>query len=114
MFGNFLVVKSKRAFRLNKAILSLGRRKLWAMANSLELNIVNVLVSSRLIYSSADAKNFLSNGYVYVNRRAVNDAAYVLKKGDVLELVFSKLYFIYLSRLKLVNEKVYIKMKNKL
>jgi hypothetical protein len=84
------------------------------MCSNLELSIISVLVNSKLVYSNSDAKNFLANGFVYVNRQMVSDYSYIVKSGDVVELVFSKLYYMYMLRLKLVNEKVNLKMKNKL
>ncbi len=114
LFSNFLLFNSKRSFRINRLALLLGQKKIWHMCSNLELSIISVLVNSKLVYSNSDAKNFLANGFVYVNRQMVSDYSYIVKSGDVVELVFSKLYYMYMLRLKLVNEKVNLKMKNKL
>ena len=84
------------------------------MCNNLELNIVNVLVNSRLVHTNSDALNFLKSGYVFINRKVSFNSSYVVKRGDVVELSFSKAYYMYMLRLKLVSEKVFMKMRNKL
>lgn len=114
MLGNFLLNSSKRSFRLNRLVLLLGQKKIWAMCNNLELNIVAVLVNSRLVYTNLDALNFLKSGYIFVNRKVVFNSSYVVRKGDIIELLFSKAYYVYMLRLKLVNDKVFVKMRNKL
>lgn len=114
MLGSFLLTNSKRSFRLNRLVLLLGQKKIWTMCNNLELNVVNVLVNSRLVHTNSDALNFLKSGYVFINRKVSFNSSYVVKRGDVVELSFSKAYYMYMLRLKLVSEKVFMKMRNKL
>jgi hypothetical protein len=84
------------------------------MCCNLELNLVQILINSGLVRSYNDALNFLKSGYIYINRRVALNSSYVARSGDIIELTFSKLYYIYLLKSKSVNEKTSIKMRNKL
>lgn len=114
IFSSFFYSKSKRSFKINRLVLLLGQKKIWNMCVCLELGIVQVLLNSGLIKSVNDALNFLSSGYVYVNRQPVFSSNYILRRGDILELVFNKTYYIYLLRLRTLNDKINSKMRNKL
>jgi len=111
---NFLLNGSKRSKKISSLVSLLGKKKIWFMCNILELNIIHVLLNSCLVKSYMDAINFIKNGYVYINRRMVSNTKYVVKKGDVIEIFYSKLYFRYLLQFRFINEKTYLKIRNKL
>ena len=78
------------------------------------MQLFYVLLSSGLVNSYSDSFNFLKNKCVYINRISRCNPFYSVKKGDLIELVFSKNYFVYLNFLSLTFEKNANKLKSKL
>jgi hypothetical protein len=73
-----------------------------------------ILINSGLIFSYFDSFNFLKNKCVYLNRVSKANPYITVKKGDLIELILSKNYFIYLFFLNNNFEKNINKLKNKL
>ena len=71
------------------------------------------LLKSHFFFFFNDVKFFLKKGLVYVNGVLVYNPLFILKIGDVIQLVFSKIYFYYKKKIFLFfNKKIkFIKYK---
>lgn len=106
--------KSTRSQHITNFISFFGKKKLWQNIHNFEFRIINILLGSGLLRSYQDGLYLLRLKGVYINRILVKNSNYIVKKGDCVELIYSKLYFLYLLKFKYICEKNIMKIRTKI
>lgn len=106
--------KAVRSYKLTRWFNLLGRKKNWNIFVLYELKLLNIFLLVHFVRSFTDVIKLIKLGGIYVNRLVQFNHNYICKKGDLLELFVSKIYFIYLIKYKNISEKNIVKIKNKL
>lgn len=103
-----------RSYSLTRFINVFGKKKIWNNIISFEFRLLNILINSGLIKSYNDGLIFLKLNGIFVNRGLIKNANYLLVKGDIVELLYTKMYYIYLLKFKYICEKNILKIRNKI
>jgi hypothetical protein len=109
-----LIPSIARSYKATRVISKFSKKKLWNNIIIFEFKLINVLVNSGLIKSYTDGLTVLRLNSIFVNRAVIRNPCYTLAVGDIIELLFSKIYFIYLVKFKHICEKHIIKLRNKI
>lgn len=80
-----------------------------------EYNLIKILMKLKFIYNYSDFFFFSKKQFIYINRTNYNPGIMsILKKNDVIELIFNKLYIKYLEKILKISSLNKIKKKYKL
>lgn len=103
-----------RSYTLNKFISFFGKKKIWNNIISFEFRLINILLNSGLVKSYNDVIILLKLNLVCVNKYIMHNMYHTLAKGDLIELTYTKIYYIYLLKFKYICEKNILKIRNKI
>lgn len=97
MLIRFFNFKIKRQNRITKYINSFIKFKVKNSLKFFNFTLINILVSSKLVINFKQAFFFVKKGFVFVNGRQCLKTNFFLKKGDLIQLNFSKTYITHYS-----------------
>jgi len=86
-YGNFTKKYLKHAVKKTKPVSNQINRKIY-FTEFLESRIDVILLRSHFVLSIMNARQLISHGHVFVNKKRVEDAHFRLKEGDTV--TFSK------------------------
>jgi ribosomal protein S4 len=92
IISKFFNFKLKKQYRITRFINSFLKYKVKDSIKFFENTLANILISSKLTFNSKQTFIFLKSGLIYVNGKLNNKADFFLKKGDLIQLVFTTTY----------------------
>jgi hypothetical protein len=92
MLLKFLNFKLKRQYRITKFLTKFIKFKVKNSISFFEMTVSNVLMMSKFVHNTVQCQLFFQNRYIYVNGVVNTDPLKKLKKGDCIQLGFSKKY----------------------
>lgn len=91
-FYNF---RTKKQYFLTKTLIKWIKKSQQSILLSNEFSIVTLLLHSKFCLSYQHARDLIFLGQVYINARQISKINYVAKLSDVIQIIFSKKYFIF-------------------
>jgi hypothetical protein len=97
LIKGFFLKKSEKKKKIHFFFKNMGHKK---KANKIPLkhNIYVNLLQSQFFFYQDDLKFFLKRGLIFVNGYSSNNPLFSLKVGDRIQLVYSKVYYLYIKK----------------
>lgn len=99
IFSTLIINRHLRQYRFNNCFSFLFKKNYKSLLKTFNLNVVNVLIKSRFIFTKQQALFLINNNYVFVNGVNVSNKDFCVNVNDYIQLIVSKPYYYYFKRI---------------
>lgn len=98
LFKIFFLTKFVKRWRITKFVNRITRTSTVALLKFFDLSILNILVKTYFYTSYIDTHIAIINGLVFLNKKNCYNTFYTIRCNDVIELIYSKDYYIFIKK----------------
>lgn len=99
IFQSFFGYSNLRQFKFNNKFSQLFKKSYYKIINTFEFNVVNLLIKSRFVFTTSQAKQLISKNHVYINGSNNISAFTTVSLNSRIQLIISRNYYYYFKRL---------------
>jgi hypothetical protein len=95
LLKSFKNINKSKQFQLTKEFSKFLKKKLSHNFIQTEFSLLNLLIRSKLVFTTTEALFFLKNGFIYLNGVCTTNPYQVAKLNDIINFIFGKKYFYF-------------------
>jgi hypothetical protein len=90
---NLILLKSLKQKKTTKLFSKILKLNFFDFSKFIEFSIYNLLIKSKICYTSSESLFLIKNGFVFLNGIKIKNPFLILKKSDIVQITLSDTFF---------------------